>query len=204
MAKFNEREGSSCHIHLSFRGNDGSMVMADDNDPSGMSALGKAFIAGQLAHIDELTLLYAPQINSYKRFVPGSFAPTAVRWGRDNRTCAFRLVGHGQSLRLENRVPGGDVNPYLAVAGMIAAGLDGIERNLPLEPEFEGNAYSSDSAHVASDMRDSLQLWESSPWITETFGAAVQAHYTNMAKVELAAFGKAVTDWERYRSFERL
>ena len=204
MAKFNEREGSSCHIHLSFRGNDGSMVMADDNDPSGMSALGKAFIAGQLAHIDELTLLYAPQINSYKRFVPGSFAPTAVRWGRDNRTCAFRLVGHGQSLRLENRVPGGDVNPYLAVAGMIAAGLDGIERNLPLEPEFEGNAYSSDSAHVASDMRDSLKLWESSPWITETFGAAVQAHYTNMAKVELAAFGKAVTDWERYRSFERL
>jgi glutamine synthetase len=204
MAKFNEREGSSCHIHLSFRGNDGSMVMADDSDPSGMSALGKAFIAGQLAHIDELTLLYAPQINSYKRFVPGSFAPTAVRWGRDNRTCAFRLVGHGQSLRLENRVPGGDVNPYLAVAGMIAAGLDGIERNLPLEPAFEGNAYSSDSAHVPSDMRDALRLWESSTWITDTFGAAVQAHYSNMAQVELAAFGKAVTDWERYRSFERL
>lgn len=204
MAKFNEREGSSCHIHLSFRGNDGSMVMADDSDPSGMSALGKAFIAGQLAHIDELTLLYAPQINSYKRFVPGSFAPTAVRWGRDNRTCAFRLVGHGQSLRLENRVPGGDVNPYLAVAGMIAAGLDGIERNLPLEPTFEGNAYSSDSAHVPSDMRDALRLWESSTWVTDTFGAAVQAHYSNMAQVELAAFGKAVTDWERYRSFERL
>lgn len=204
MAKFNELAGSSCHIHLSFRGNDGSMVMADDSDPSGMSALGKAFVAGQLAHIDELTLLFAPQINSYKRFVPDSFAPTAVRWGRDNRTCALRLVGRDHSLRLENRIPGGDVNPYLAVAGMIAAGLDGIERKLLLEPAFQGNAYTSDSAHVPSDMRDALKLWESSTWISDSFGPAVQAHYANMAKVELTAFSKAVTDWERYRCFERL
>ena len=117
MAKFNEREGNSCHVHLSFRGTDGGLVMADDSDANGLSALGKAFIAGQLAHSAELTLLMAPNINSYKRYVPGSFAPTALRWGRDNRTVAFRLVGHGPSLRLENRVPGGDVNPYLAVAG---------------------------------------------------------------------------------------
>ena len=204
MAKYNEREGNSCHIHLSFRGTDGELVMADHHDPSGMSAAGKAFVAGQLAHARELTLLFAPQINSYKRYVPGSFAPTAIRWGRDNRTCAYRLVGHGPSLRLENRVPGGDVNPYLAVAGMVAAGLDGIERNLPLEDAFEGNAYASDSLRVPASMDEALALWESSAWVRETFGEDVQAHYANMARVELAAFGKAVTDWERYRSFERL
>jgi glutamine synthetase len=204
MAKFNEREGNSCHIHLSFRGSDGSMVMADDEGDNGMSALGRAFVAGQLAHSNELTLLFAPQINSYKRYVPGSFAPTAIRWGRDNRTCAFRLVGHGPALRLENRIPGGDVNPYLAVAGMVAAGLDGIERNLDLEPAFQGNAYTTDSTRVPHTMSEALRLWESSDWIRETFGSEVQDHYTNMARVELASFTSSVTDWERFRSFERL
>ena len=202
MAKFNEREGNSCHIHLSFRGLDDSYVMAGEED-EGMSDLGKAFIAGQIAHMKELTLLYAPNINSYKRYVPGSFAPTSIRWGRDNRTCAFRLVGHGPSLRLENRVPGGDVNPYLAVAGMIAAGIDGIEKKLKLEPVFTGNAYESDSPRVPSNMTQALTLWSESKWITETFGKDVQDHYTNMAQVELAAFGKAITDWERVRNFER-
>jgi glutamine synthetase len=204
MAKFNEREGNSCHIHLSFRGADGSMVMADDEGDNGMSAVGKAFVAGQLAHSNELTLLFAPQINSYKRYVPGSFAPTAIRWGRDNRTCAFRLVGHGGALRLENRIPGGDVNPYLAVAGMIAAGLDGIERSLDLEPAFQGNAYATDSTRVPHTMPEALRLWEGSEWIRDTFGSEVQDHYTNMARVELADFTRSVTDWERYRSFERL
>jgi glutamine synthetase len=204
MAKFNEREGNSCHIHLSFRATDGSMVMADDEDESGMSALGKSFVAGQLAHSYELALMFAPQINSYKRYVPGSFAPTAIRWGRDNRTCAYRLVGHGGALRLENRIPGGDVNPYLAVAGMVAAGLDGIERELPLEAAFQGNAYATDSQRVPASMGEALAAWKSSEWIRETFGTEVQDHYTNMANVELAAFGKTVTDWERYRSFERL
>lgn len=204
MAKYNQREGNSCHIHLSFRSEDGGMVMADDASPDGMSDLGRAFIAGQIAHAAELTLLYAPQINSYKRYQAGSFAPTALRWGRDNRTCSFRLVGHGGSLRLENRIPGGDVNPYLAVAGMVAAGLDGIERKLPLEAAFVGNAYASDSQHVPSTMGDALALWEGSTWIRDTFGAEVQAHYANMARVELAAFNAAVTDWERYRGFERL
>jgi len=202
MAKFNEREGNSCHIHLSFRGLDDSYVMAGDGD-EGMSELGKAFIAGQIAHMKELTLLYAPNINSYKRYVPGSFAPTSIRWGRDNRTCAFRLVGHGPSLRLENRVPGGDVNPYLAVAGMIAAGIDGIEKKLALETIFTGNAYESDSPRVPSNMTDALSLWSESQWITETFGKDVQDHYSNMARIELAAFGKAITDWERVRNFER-
>ncbi|MFM1916870.1 MAG: hypothetical protein RJB01_385 [Actinomycetota bacterium] len=204
MAKFNEREGNSCHIHLSFRSAAGDAVMADSASPDGLSDLGRHFIAGQLAHAAELTLLFAPQINSYKRYQAGSFAPTALRWGRDNRTCSFRLVGHGHSLRLENRIPGGDVNPYLAVAGMIAAGIDGIEKKMPLEPAFVGNAYESDSARVPASMREALDLWESSPWVRDTFGAEVQAHYANMARVELAAFNSAVTDWERFRGFERL
>ncbi len=128
MAKPNQKEGNSSHIHLSFRGLKDELVMADDKDKEhGLSEVGKSFIAGQLKHLQELSLLFAPNINSYKRYIPGSFAPTAIRWGRDNRTCALRLVGHGQSLRLENRVPGGDVNPYLAVSAAIAAGLAGIK-----------------------------------------------------------------------------
>ncbi|MFM8774287.1 MAG: glutamine synthetase, partial [Actinomycetota bacterium] len=204
MAKYNEREGNSCHIHLSFRGLDGSLVMADHDSSDGMSDLGRAFVAGQLARMEELTLLFAPQINSYKRYVEGSFAPTAIKWGRDNRTCAFRLVGHGPSLRLENRVPGGDVNPYLAVAGIIAAGLDGIERGLTLEPEFTGNAYVSDAKRVPDSLDKAVALWEGSQWVRDTFGEEVQAHYARMGRVELEAFGRAITDWERYRGFERL
>jgi glutamine synthetase len=204
MAKPNEKEGNSSHIHLSFRGLNGELVMADDSDSEhGMSEVGRQFIAGQIAHLRELSILFAPNINSYKRYVPGSFAPTAVRWGRDNRTCALRLVGHGAGLRLENRVPGGDVNPYLAVAGIIAAGLDGIKNKLILEPAFTGNAYESDSARVPASMTEALELWENSAWVKEVFGSEVQAHYANMAKVELAAYGKAVTDWELFRNFER-
>ncbi len=134
----------------------------------------------------------------------GSFAPTAIKWGRDNRTCAFRLVGLGQSLRLENRVPGGDVNPYLAVAGMVAAGLDGIERGLELEPAFGGNAYDTDAERVPHTLEAALRLWEGSTWARDTFGAEMHDHYANMAQIELDAFGRSVTDWERYRGFERL
>jgi glutamine synthetase len=204
MAKPNEKEGNSSHIHCSFRGLDDSMVMTDEADKDhGLSDLGQHFIAGQIAHLRELAIFFAPNINSYKRYVPGSFAPTAIRWGRDNRTCALRLVGHGAGLRLENRVPGGDVNPYLAVSGIIAAGLDGIKRKLPLEPAFEGNAYASDSARVPSTMHEARTLWSESGWVKETFGADVQDHYTNMVDVEMAAYGKAVTDWEKFRNFER-
>jgi glutamine synthetase len=204
MAKYDAREGNSCHIHLSFRGTDNGLVMADEADTeNGLSALGRAFIAGQIAHMKELTLLFAPNINSYKRYVAGSFAPTAIMWGRDNRTCAFRLVGRGPALRLENRVPGGDVNPYLAVAGMIAAGIDGIERNLELEPAFEGNAYQTDAERVPDSLEAAMDLWSGSEWVRETFGQEVQEHYTNMASIELDAFKRAVTDWERYRNFER-
>ena len=205
MAKWDAREGNSCHVHCSLRGTDGSMVLADEDDhDQGLSATGRAYVAGQLDRIHELTLLLAPNINSYKRFVAGSFAPTALRWGRDNRTCAFRLVGHGPSLRLENRIPGGDVNPYLATAAIIAAGFDGIERGLELEPPFVGNAYTSDSVRVPESLPQALQLWEGSDFARRVFGDDVVEHYANMARVEIAAFQSSVTDWERYRGFERL
>ena len=128
MAKFDEREGNSCHIHISLRGTTDRRVFADPDDPHGMSTMFRSFIAGQLATLRELTLFYAPNINSYKRFVDGSFAPTAIAWGMDNRTCALRVVGHGHGMRMECRAPGGDVNQYLAVAALIAGGLHGIEQ----------------------------------------------------------------------------
>jgi len=208
MSKFNEREGNSCHIHLSLRGAaDGSPVFADgagEAGQTGFSPLFEHFLAGQLAYLREFSLFFAPNINSYKRFADGSFAPTAVAWGRDNRTCAMRVVGHGHSLRLENRVPGGDVNPYLACAAMIAAGLAGVKQELPLPEEFTGNAYRSDAPRVPRTLREARALFAESALAHEAFGDEVVAHYVNNADVELAAFDAAVTDWERYRGFERL
>jgi glutamine synthetase len=203
MAKPNQREGNSCHIHLSLRSTDGTAVLAGDGQ-HGLSRMGEHFLAGQLAALRELTLLYAPNINSYKRYVPGSFAPTSVRWGADNRTCALRLVGHGHSLRAENRTPGGDVNPYLALAGMIAAGLHGIDNELPLEPAFAGNAYADDGPKVPHTLRDALELWQKSELAQSALGPEVREHYANYARVELAAYDAAVTDWELRRGFERL
>ncbi|MBN6056367.1 glutamine synthetase [Nonomuraea sp. RK-328] len=203
MAKPNQREGNSCHIHISVRSLDGEPVMAGDG-AHGLSELGARFIAGQLACLRELTLLFAPNINSYKRYVPGSFAPTAVKWGVDNRTCALRLVGHGPSLRVENRVPGGDVNPYLAVSALIAAGLHGIENELPLEEPFGGNAYASGAETVPHTLHDALALFEGSKLAREALGEDVVEHYANCARVELTAFDAAVTDWELYRGFERM
>ena len=203
MAKFNEREGNSCHIHVSLRGTDGTAVLAGERE-HGFSPLMEHFLAGQLACLREFSYFLAPNINSYKRFAEGSFAPTAVAWGRDNRTCALRVVGHGDSLRVENRVPGGDVNPYLAVAAVIAAGLHGIEHELPLEPELTGNAYTSGRDTVPRTLRDAAGLLARSERARDAFGADVIDHYRNAAAVELAAFDAAVTDWERVRSFERL
>ncbi|UUV30190.1 glutamine synthetase family protein [Amycolatopsis roodepoortensis] len=203
MAKYNEREGNSCHIHISLRSAVGEPVLAGDG-PGGFSPLMEHFLAGQLAGLRELTYFFAPNINSYKRFVPGSFAPTAVAWGTDNRTCALRVVGHGDSLRTENRVPGGDVNPYLAVAALIAAGLHGIENELELEPEFQGNAYGSGKPTVPTTLRESAALLDGSELARSAFGDEVVDHYLNAAKIELAAYDAAVTDWERIRGFERL
>jgi glutamine synthetase len=203
MAKPNEREGNSCHIHLSLRGTDGTPLLAGDR-AHGMSLAGEHFLAGQLAALRELTLCYAPNVNSYKRYQAGSFAPTAVRWGADNRSCAMRLVGHGLGLRVENRAPGGDVNPYLAVAAMIAAGLHGIDNQLPLEAAFEGNAYTDPGPRLPVSLRDALELWEKSDLAAGAFGGEVVEHYANYARTELDAFDSAVTDWELRRGFERL
>ncbi len=137
MAKYNEREGNSCHIHLSLRGTDGELVFWDE-EAGERTPLYDQFIAGVLATAADFTLLYAPNINSYKRFADASFAPTTIAWGLDNRTCAVRLVGHGAGARMENRIPGADVNPYLALAAMLAGGLHGIENELELEDELVG------------------------------------------------------------------
>lgn len=204
MAKFDEREGNSCHIHISLRGDDGSAVFADSADPLGMSPMFRSFIAGQLATMRELTLFYAPNINSYKRFADGSFAPTAVAWGLDNRTCALRVVGHGHGMRMENRAPGGDVNQYLAVAALIAGGLYGIERELELPEALAGNAYVSGAERLPTTLAEAAALFEKSEIAREAFGDDVVEHYLNNARVELSAFNAAVTDWERMRGFERL
>jgi len=198
MAKLDEREGNSCHIHCSLAQEGGGNVFADDQ------ATFDHFVAGQLAALRDLTLMFAPNVNSYKRFVEGSFAPTAVAWGKDNRTCSMRVVGHGQGLRVENRLPGADVNPYLALAAMIAAGLHGIDNQLPLEPAFAGNAYESDKPKVPHTMYAARDLFADSAIARDAFGQEVVDHYLNRARIELDAYEAAVTDWEKFRGFERL
>jgi len=202
MAKFNEREGNSCHIHC-------SLAHAEGED-EGRNAFGldpqlfERFLAGQLACLREMTLMFAPYANSYKRFVPGSFAPTAVAWGEDNRTCSLRVVGHGESLRLENRLPGADVNPYLALSAMIAAGLHGVDSELPLEPAFEGNAYESEAPRVPTNLYEARDLFSASEVAREAFGEEVVDHYLNRARIEIEAVESTVTDFDKFRGFERL
>jgi glutamine synthetase len=199
MAKFNEREGSSCHIHFSLAEADGSAVFAHDR------ATFDQFLAGQLACLRELTLFLAPNVNSYKRYAAGSFAPTAVAWAQDNRTCSLRVVGHGAGLRFENRAGGSDLNPYLALSALIAAGLHGVEQGLELEPAYEGNAYlATDKPRLPATLRDARELFAGSEVAHAAFGEEVVNHYLNAAEVELQAFDSAVTDWERVRGFERL
>jgi glutamine synthetase len=198
MAKMDEREGNSCHIHFS---------LADDQGPlfAREEALFHSFLAGQLACLREMTLMLAPHINSFKRFAAASFAPTTVAWGHDNRTCSLRVVGHGPSLRFENRAGGADLNPYLALSAIIASGLHGIEAGLELEPALEGNAYlAAERPRLPETLRDARDLFSSSKVAREAFGEEVVDHYLNAADVELTAFQSAVTDWERVRGFERL
>ena len=202
IAKFNEREGNSCHIHCSFW--DGDESLFPDPGGHGRSPLFDSFIAGQLQYTTELAYLFAPNVNSYKRYAHGSFAPTAMVWGEDNRTCAFRVVGHGKGMRLESRLPGGDCNPYLAFAAIIAMGLEGIDRGLELEPAFTGNAYESDARRVPGSLHEAIRLLEGSAFARSAFGDAVVDHYLNAARQEQQAFESAVTDWELHRSFERM
>jgi len=198
MAKYDQREGNSCHIHISLADEKGENLFADDD------VLFDRFVAGILASLRELTLFLAPNVNSYKRFAAGSFAPTAVAWGTDNRTCSMRVVGHGPGRRVECRLGGADLNPYLALSALIAGGLRGIDEELDLEPACEGNAYVSDHPRVPGTLRDAHDLFGASALAREAFGDEVVEHYLNNARVELAAFEAAVTDWERVRGFERL
>jgi glutamine synthetase len=198
MAKFNEREGSSCHIHFS---------LADDAGPlfEREQATFESFLAGQLACLRELTLFLAPNVNSYKRYAEGSFAPTAVAWAPDNRTCSLRVVGHGPSLRFENRAGGSDLNPYLALSAIVAAGLHGVEQGLELEAPYQGNAYlATDKPRLPGTLREARDLFATSEVARAAFGEEVLEHYAHAADVELQAFDATVTDWERYRGFERL
>ena len=198
MAKFDQREGNSCHIHFSLTDKDGPLFSRD-------KATFDAFLAGQLACLRELTLLLAPHVNSYKRYAAGSFAPTTVAWGHDNRTCSLRVVGHGPGLRFENRVGGADLNPYLALSAIIASGLHGIDAQLELEPALEGSAYAAvERPHLPATLAHARELFSASDVARQAFGEEVVAHYLNAADVELETFQTAVTDWERVRGFERL
>jgi glutamine synthetase len=198
MAKYDEREGSSCHIHFSLADEQGMVFQRDRR-------VFESFLAGQLACLRELTLLLAPNVNSYKRYTKGSFAPTAIAWGHDNRTCALRVVGHGPALRFENRAGGSDLNPYLALSGIIAAGLHGVDHGLELEDAYDGNAYlATDKPRLPTTLTEARDLFATSEVARAAFGDSVVDHYVNAADVELAAFEAAVTDWERVRGFERL
>jgi glutamine synthetase len=203
MAKPSEDDiGSSCHVHQSLVGRDGKSVFVDDTGEE--TDTFHHFIGGMRNHIRELALFVAPSINSYKRYAAESWAPTSVSWGRDNRTCGFRVVGSGQSRRVECRIPGADANPYLAIAALLAAGLDGIENKTDPGPELKGNAYEAGEAEAfPSSLREAVALWEKSAFARKAFGDKVHAHYLNYGQLEQGLFDKVVTDYERRRMFER-
>jgi glutamine synthetase len=202
IAKYNEREGNSCHIHCSLWDDGGSLFSDGDGH---MTDLFRHFIAGQIAAGRELAYFTAPNVNSYKRYAAGSFAPTTLVWDTDNRTCALRVVGHGQGMRLENRSPGADCNPYLAFAAIIAAGLHGIDNELALEDAYAGNAYAAEGKpRLPTSLHTALDLLDSSALAREAFGDDVVDHYLHYGRTEQAAFEAAITDWELIRGFERM
>jgi glutamine synthetase len=215
MAKWHAAEaGSSCHMHVSLWDAQGGRPLFAGDDATGQtiagghvacSAVFQHFLAGLIAHVADIMLFLAPTVNSYRRFLPGAFAPTAVAWGPDNRTTAFRVVGRGSRLRVECRVPGADVNPYLAYAALLAAGLDGVEREIPLGDPFTGNAYAA--AHLPrlpATLSDAIRAAEQSALLRDAFGEDVVEHYLHFARTEQRRFDAAVTDWERIRYFERV
>jgi glutamine synthetase len=198
--------GSSCHIHASLWGPDDTAKMPDPSSARELSGTGRSFLAGLLEHTPGLMWLFAPTVNSYKRFQSASFAPTVVTWGHDNRTCGYRVVGEGDSLRVENRMPGADVNPYLSSAATVIAGLDGIERGLDCGEPYDGDAYTdSGLPTVPTTLRDGLDQFERSALAAAALGPAVHEHLVNFGRQELEAFEhECVTDWERIRYFERI
>jgi glutamine synthetase len=188
--------GNSCHVHS-------SLWRDGENAFAGESNVFKQYLAGQIACLKELAVFTAPTINSYKRFAAGSWAPTTLAWGHDNRTCGFRIVGHGQGLRAETRIPGGDVNPYLVFAALLAAGLHGIENELELPPALEGNAYESDAERFPHSLREAIDALESGTMARVALGDDVVDHYLNYARTEQRLFDEVVTCYERERMFER-
>jgi glutamine synthetase len=188
--------GNSCHIHSSLWRN-------GENAFAGESDVFKQYLAGQIAGLKELAIFVAPTINSYKRFAAGTWAPTTLAWGHDNRTCGFRIVGHGAGLRAETRIPGGDANPYLAFAALLAAGLNGIENELELPPPLEGNAYESDAERFPHSLREAIDALENGTTARAALGDEVVDHYLNYARTEQRLFDEAVTCYERERMFER-
>ena len=206
MAKYDMDEvGSSCHIHSSlWDAENRTSLMWDDGAPHHLSPTFRHWLGGLVHASRELSLLFAPTVNSYKRFQPDSWAPTAVAWGLDNRTCGLRLVGHGQGYRVESRIPGADVNSYLAFAGVIAAGLWGIEHQLDPGEPFVGNAYTDpDVAHIPSTLVEAIEAFRGSEVARWAFGDEVHHHLLNTAEQEWATFNRAVTDWELRRNFEQ-
>jgi len=204
MAKpYEDQAGSSCHLHLSLwrgtkaafagrRGNEGSTVF-------------RQFLAGWIAHAAELMVCYAPTVNAYKRYQSASWAPTRLAWSHDNRTAGFRIVGHGEHLRIECRLPGADCNPYLAYAAALASGLDGIERGLEPPPAFKGDMYAAaELPRVPATLRDATTLFERSSFARAAFGDEMVDHYLHFFRCEQQAYDAAVTDWERQRYFERI
>jgi glutamine synthetase len=203
MAKPSEKDiGSSCHVHSSLIDSDGKSVFVDESGEE--TDTFRHYLGGMRYRIRDLALMIAPSINSYKRYAAESWAPTSISWGRDNRTCGFRIVGHGQSRRVECRIPGADMNPYLGIAALLAAGLDGIENETDPGPELKGNAYEAGEAEpFPSALREALELWEGSAFAKRAFGDAVHAHYLNYGRYEQKEFDQIVTDYERRRMFER-
>jgi glutamine synthetase len=207
MAKYDFADtGSSCHVHSSLWSLDGSEALFDDHHgPHGMSDLFQHYLAGLIATAREFSLLWAPTINSYKRFQLGSWAPTGIGWGIDNRTLGFRKVGHGKGTRVECRIPGADANSYFAFAGQIAGGLYGIRHELPLGDPYVGNGYeAADIDRIPWNLPDAIALWEGSTIARECFGDDVHHHILTMAKAEWEAFNHSVTDWELRRYWERI
>src|SRR5215469_4450967 len=203
MAKPSEKDiGSSCHIHSSLldtRSGEAAFVNGHDE-----TDVFRHYLGGLRGRMRELALFIAPTVNSYKRYATESWAPTSISWGRDNRTCGFRVVGHGQSRRVECRIPGADVNPYLGYAALLAAGLDGIANEADPGPELVGNAYEAGGAEpFPSTLREAVDLWEGSDFARAAFGEAVWGHYLNYGRTEQRLFDQVVTDYERRRMFER-
>lgn len=206
MAKYDHRRaGSSAHVHQSLWTLDGKAAFADKDDAHGMSPLMKHYVAGQLAHARELTAFLAPYVNSYKRFCPGMFAPTKAVWSADNRTAGFRVCGaHTKAVRVECRIPGSDVNPYLACAALLAAGLAGIEGKYELEPELRGDIYSTDGIReIPNTLREAVTELRGSAMLRAAFGDDVVDHYCHAAEWEIRETDRVVTDFEIQRLLER-